>query len=82
VIAEPPVPTSGVVVAKAIDAVPLPGVATNAIGGFGVVRGVTATLACAALSPTTFTAFTMTVYVVPFVSPVIVNGLTVVPADT
>jgi hypothetical protein len=78
VIAEPPVAACVEGAVKAMLAEPLPGVATNAIGGFGVVRGVTNTL-YAALSLTTaeLTAFTWTVYVVPFVSEEIVNGLAV-----
>ncbi len=66
---------------KAMLAVPLPGVATNAVGALGTARGVTEMLADTAPSPAAFTARIVTVYCVPFVSPVIIMGLTVVLAD-
>ena len=80
-IAEPPVSACVEGAVKAMLAEPLPGVATPIMGAFGILRGVTNTL-YAALSLTTaeLTAFTWTVYVVPFVSEEIVKELAV-PTD-
>ena len=52
VIAEPPVEPA----VKAIDAEPLPGVATSDVGAAGVVTGVTDTAADETPLPTAFTA--------------------------
>ena len=65
---------------NAIDAEPLPGVATSDVGADGVVYGVNEDEAADAVpEPAAFTARNNTEYVVPFVRPEIVTG-DVVPA--
>jgi hypothetical protein len=60
---------------NANDTEPSPGLATRSVGADGVVRGVTDTADDSAPSPATFTAFSLIVYGVPFVSPVINTGV-------
>ena len=72
VIAEPPVLPLNVNVTIAS---PLPRVAIPIVGASGIVAGVTPLLVLEEiLVPTAFVAVTVTVYVVPFVRPVIVIG--------
>ncbi len=72
VIAEPPFETGGV---KVTVAWPLPDTALIDVGAPGTVTGMTPLLADdAVLVPTAFVAVTVKLYVVPFVSPVIMIG--------
>jgi hypothetical protein len=72
VIAEPPVLPGAL---KVIVASPLPAVAVPMVGAPGVVAGVTAPLALeAVLVPMVLVAFTVKVYAVPLLNPVIVMG--------
>ena len=77
-IALPPLVTGA---KKLTLAVVLPGVAVTAVGAPGTVAGVTLFEAVeAAPEPAAFVATTVNVYAVPFVSPVIVCVVEVVPA--
>lgn len=51
------------------------------VGASGVVAGVASITALAPPAPWEFTARTRTAYVVPFVNPVMVRGLTVVAGE-
>jgi hypothetical protein len=82
VIGDPPVPVP-VGAVKAIIAPLLLGVAINAVGALGVVRGVTVMLLDAAPSPATFTAsILMLLYKEPLIKPGIVIVFPDTPADT
>ena len=67
VIGAPPSSAGGV---QLIVAIPLPAVAVTAVGAPGRPDGVTVTGVDAGPSPSAFVATTVTVYSVPFVSPV------------
>ena len=73
-IAEPPASTGAV---NATDNVSSPGVIDVIAGAPGTVRGVTLTAFDAVPALTPFRARNLTEYSVPFLSPVIVIGLTV-----
>ena len=60
-----------------MDAEALPYAAEREVGADGVVLGVTDAEVDAAPAPLTFTAFNVTLYVVPLVRPVMVTGLDV-----
>ena len=62
---------------KAIEAEPLPAVATSPVGADGTLRGVTATEADAAPAPAALAARSCTLYGVPLVRPGMVTGLAV-----
>ena len=55
-------------------ALPMPGVPETSVGASGIVTGIAVDGEEAEPCPTAFVAFTVTVYTVPFVRPVITIG--------